>query len=65
MYYGFEFGKVYGFDEKSDRDEWVNSNISSRFSVTHGVARKFATHNHNGCVFDYYDNSIVKRFKND
>lgn len=62
MYYGFENGHVYGFDEKSDRDEWVSSYIQERYSVTHGVARKIATDKDQGRVYDYYDGSVIKQW---
>lgn len=62
MYYGYEFGKVYGFDERSDRTEWIHNNLKDRYSVGHEVARRIAIKNQNGAVYDYYDGSVVKEF---
>lgn len=62
MYYGYEFGNVYGFEERADRTEWIHNNLNERYSLSYEVARKMATEKQNGAVYDYYDGSIVKEF---
>ena len=62
MFYGYEHGKVYGFDEKADRTEWVRSNLHARYSLSFEVARNIAIKNQGGRVYDYYDGSVVKEF---